>query len=282
MKTFILSLTFFFIAALSTATPKAFEVKVIGKGQPIIMIPGYSCSGSVWNETAEHLKNNYELHILTIAGYAGVAPIDGPVLSTVRDQIIRYVKDNKLKKPMLIGHSLGAFMSLYVSAAEPDLFGRIVCVDGVPFISALNNPEVTVDDIKDTPQYNMDAAIANFKAIPNEGYIDYMTKAMLYQVADTTRAKQIAEWSFNSDRATLGRTLVELSLTDIRKDIAVVKAPVLVLASLFGTADVSEKIYNQQYAAVTNKTIKVANSKHFIMYDAPQWFYAELDSFLKS
>lgn len=268
-------------ATLATAAP-AFDVKVIGHGRPVIMIPGYSCSGDVWKETADHLKNNYELHIITIAGYAGVAPIDGPVLSTVRDQLIQYVKNKHLVKPMLIGHSLGAFMALYVSAAEPELFGKIVCVDGVPFISALSSPDVTVESIKDNPMYDLDAAIARFKAIPTEGYVESMTAAMLYQVRDTVRAKQIAEWSSRGDRATLGRTIIELSLTDLRKDIAFIKAPVLILASVFGTAEVSERVYKQQYAAVNNKTIKVADSKHFIMYDVPEWFYAELDSFLKT
>ncbi|HEX8561755.1 MAG TPA: alpha/beta hydrolase [Flavobacterium sp.] len=282
MKKTIASLVLLFTITAAMSQSKAFEVDVLGKGQPIILIPGYSCSGSVWDETADYLKGNYELHILTLAGFAGVAPIDGPFLPAVRDQIIQYVKDKHLKKPMLIGHSLGAFMSLYVCSAEPDLFGKVIAVDGVPFISALNDPNTTVELLKDNPRYNMDAAISSFRAIPTEGYIDNMTAAMLYQVNDTVRARQIATWSSKSDRATLGRALIEMSLTDIRKDIATIKSPVLVLASLFGTADQSQRIYSQQYSALPNATIKVANSKHFIMYDVPEWFYAELDLFLKS
>ncbi len=280
MKNAILTLFLLFNLTFSFAQQQAFDVKVIGKGQPILLIPGYSCSGAVWNETADHLKNNYQLHILTLAGFAGVKPIQDPVLQTVHDQLIQYVKTNQLKKPMLIGHSLGAFMALWVSSSQPDLFGKIICVDGVPFISALTKPETTVAAIKDDPRFNKEAVINNFKAIPNENYVTNMTRMMGYQVRDTLRAKQIAEWSFASDRTTLGSTIVEMSLTDLRSDIAKIKSPVLILTSIFNTKENSEKIYNEQYAALKNKTITVADSKHFIMYDAPEWFYSAIDNFL--
>lgn len=280
MKNAILTLFLLFNLSFGFAQQQAFDVKVIGKGQPILLIPGYSCSGAVWKETADHLKNNYQLHILTLAGFAGVKPIQDPVLQTVHDQLIQYVKTNKLKKPMLIGHSLGAFMALWVSSSQPDLFGKIVCVDGVPFISALTKPETTVAALKDDPRFNKEAVINNFKSIPNDNYVANMTQMMLYQVRDTTRAKQIAEWSFASDRTTLGSTIVEMSLTDLRSDIAKIKSPVLILTSIFNTKENSEKIYNEQYAALQNKTIKVADSKHFIMYDAPEWFYSAIDNFL--
>ncbi|WP_177732272.1 alpha/beta fold hydrolase [Flavobacterium inviolabile] len=282
MKNVIFTILIVFLGFTSFAQQKSFDVKIIGKGKPVVLIPGYSCSGDVWKETADHLKNKYQLHILTLAGYAGTKPIDSPILQTVHNEIIAYVKTNKLNKPIVIGHSLGAFMGLWLSSSEPDLFGKLICVDGVPFISALTNPDITADSLKDDPRYNLEAVINNFKAIPNEGYVDYMTKAMLYQVQDSTRARQIAEWSYASDRRTLGATIIEMSLTDLRKDIARIKSPVLVLTSLFNTKENSTKIYNQQYAALPNKTIKVADSKHFIMYDQPEWFYTEIDTFLNS
>lgn len=279
MKNAILTLILTFTTIAGFAQ-QAFEVKVIGKGQPVILIPGYSCSGDVWKETADHLKNKYQLHILTLAGYAGVQPIEDPVLQTVHDQLIQYVKTNKLKKPIVIGHSLGAFMALWIGSSQPELFEKIVCVDGVPFISALTNPATTVAAIKDDPRFNKEAVINNFKAIPNDTYVANMSQMMLYQVRDTARAKQIAEWSFASDRKTLGSTIVEMSLTDLRTDIAKIKSPVLVLTSIFNTKENSEKVYTEQYAALPNKTIKVADSKHFIMYDTPEWFYSEIDNFL--
>ncbi|CAM4066107.1 alpha/beta fold hydrolase [Flavobacterium antarcticum] len=283
MKNLLTTFTLVFFVFQSFAqNAKAFEVKVIGKGDPIILIPGYSCSGEVWNETVDHLKNKYQLHVLTLAGFGTAKPIqDEEILKTVRDQIIQYVKDKKLIKPMIIGHSLGAFMTLWLHSNEPDLFGKSICVDGVPFISSIYNTEATATSVRENPQFDKAMVIENFKKLPNEGYIDNMTKAMAYQVNDTLRARKIATWSFQSDRRTLGSTLVEMSTTDLRPELPKIKQEILILASIFGTKENSEKVYGKQYELLQNKKLVVADSKHFIMYDQPDWFYAQIDAFLK-
>lgn len=283
MKKLITTLSLFFILCQSFAQNyTAFEVKVIGNGEPIILIPGYSCSGEVWNETIEHLRTKYQLHVLTLAGFGTAKPIQNEeILKTVHDQIIQYVKHKKLRKPMIIGHSLGAFMTLWLQSTEPDLFGKSICVDGVPFISAIYNPEATAESLMENPQFNKAMVIENFINLPNDGYIDNMTKAMAFQVNDSVRARQIATWSFQSDRRTLGSTLVEMSTTDLRPELPKIKQEILILASIFETKENSEKVYGKQYELLKNKTLVVADSKHFIMYDQPEWFYAQIDAFLQ-
>ena len=174
---------------------KSFKVEVYGKGHPIILIPGYSCSGDVWKATVDNLKANYQLHVLTLAGFAGVPPIDTPILKTVKNDLIKYVKDNHLNKPVLIGHSLGAFMSLWVASEEPSLFSKILCVDGVPFISAMSNPSITSEEIKKNPAYNAEAAANNFKNMPEKEFEDNQFKAMLTMVSDSAHARLIAQWA---------------------------------------------------------------------------------------
>lgn len=281
MKKLISYLIISLIIFQTNAQTNAFKVEITGKGKPVILIPGYSCSGEVWKETVAHLKDRYECHVITIAGYAGVPKLDTPVLKTVRNELIRYVQIKKLNKPMLIGHSLGAFMSLWVSIEAPDLFGKIICVDGLPFYSALQDTTANADVLKKNPQLDPETVAKNFEMLPAENYVTNMTGAMLYQVNDTARAKQIATWSYQGDRRTLGYTIVELSTTDLREDIANIKQPVLVLGSIYGTEANSHVILNHQYRKVPNKTIEVANSKHFIMYDVPDWFYAKVDAFLQ-
>ena len=270
-----------FLTRFGYAQPTSFSVAVSGKGQPIILIPGYSCSGEVWNETVAHLKDHYECHVLTLPGFAGVAPIKPLVLETVLDEVIRYIKDKHLQQPILMGHSLWAFMSLWISIKEPNLVSKLICVDGVPFISAIINPKVSADSLRLLPMYNPDAVAQNFVNIPNDSYETNMVKSMLTQVSDSTRARQIAHWSALSDRRTLGYTLVEMSTTDLRKDIAAIHAPTLVLGSLyFNNEATTDRILNEQYKQLPAKTIRVAHTKHFIMYDDPTWFFKQLDQFL--
>ena len=261
---------------------KAFKVEVYGKGQPVILIPGYACSGDVWEETVDALKENYQLHVLTLAGFAGVPPIDTPILKTVKNEIIKYVEDNHLNKPVLIGHSLGAFMSIWVASEEPSLFSKVLCVDGVPFLPAMTNPSVTAEEIKANPSYDAEAVANNFKNMPDKEFDDKQFKAMLNLVNDSSHARLIAKWSEESDRKTLGYTYVEMSTTDLRNDISKINIPVLILGSTYSTKETSQKLLNQQYSQLTNKLIIIAPTKHFIMYDDPAWFLEEVKNFLKN
>jgi N-formylmaleamate deformylase len=258
----------------------AFNIEVSGKGSALLLIPGYSCSGEVWKETVAILNKQYECHVLTLAGYAGQPAIDTPVLKTVKGDIIRYVKDKKLTKPVLVGHSLGAFMSIWVASEAPELFGKLVCVDGVPFISALGRPQITVDSVKNNPAFNPELVIRNFMNLPDKGFIDQTAMAMRWQVADTVRARQIAIWQYKSDRKTLATTLLEMSTTDLRAALKQIPQPVLVMGSIYQTKEQSERWLKLQYEQTPDLEIKVADSKHFIMYDQPNWFITELTAFL--
>jgi pimeloyl-ACP methyl ester carboxylesterase len=280
-KLFIIATLGIAIVKANAQQIKSFSVTITGKGQPIILIPGYSCSGEVWNETVNHLKDRYECHVLTLAGFAGVPAIDTPILKTVRNEIIEYVQQKKLHKPILIGHSLGSFMSLWVSSTAPDLFGKLICVDGMPFLSALGNPAANADSLKKDPRYNVEATVKRFESLPDSGFIEQTAKALVWQVNDTARARQIATWQFNSNRRTLGVAIIELATTDIRKEIAYIKSPVLVIGSIYQTKEKSFEMIGQQFKTLPAATIHVADSKHFIMYDQPQWFYNEIDTFLK-
>lgn len=259
---------------------KSFRVQVYGNGQPIILIPGYSCSGDVWNSTVDALKSKYQLHVLTLAGFAGVPPIDTPILKTVKNDLLQYVKDNHLNKPVLIGHSLGAFMSLWVASEDPSLFSKIICVDGVPFFAAMSNPSITSEEIKKNPAYNPEAMAANFKNMPEKEFENNQFKQVIAMVSDTTHARLIAQWGAASDRKTLGYTLVEMYTTDLRNDIAKINIPVLVLGSTYGTKEASQKMLSEQYSLLSNKKIFIAPTKHFIMYDDPIWFREQVKNFL--
>ncbi|RYF91181.1 MAG: alpha/beta hydrolase [Chitinophagaceae bacterium] len=269
------------ITLCAQAQTKAFKVEVTGKGQPIILIPGYSCSGDVWKETVAHLQGRYECHVLTIAGYAGVPAVDTPMLATVKNELIRYVQQKKLVKPIIIGHSLGSFMGLWVSSTAPQLFGKLVCVDGMPFLSSLSDPNANADSLKKNPMYNAEAVARNFERLPDSGFIDNTARALRSQVNDTARARQIATWQYLSNRRSLGYSIVELATTDLRQAIAHITSPVLVLGSIYQTKERSMELIQQQFKHLPTATIRVADSKHFIMYDVPDWFYKELDAFLQ-
>jgi pimeloyl-ACP methyl ester carboxylesterase len=279
LKSFF-SLIFILLFSLTSAQKKYdFDVKIVGKGTPIIMIPGFSSSGDVWKETVEHLKNNYECHILTLPGFAGVKPIDGDFLPKMRDEIIAYTKDRKLKNPIIMGHSLGGFLSASIASSEPQLFKKVIIVDGVPFYPAMQNPNITVEQAKSF--INKENSIKQFTSMTDEQLKAFSESGAKALVTDPEKVKLVASWQMKSDRTTLGTAFYEMMTTDIRSDLSKIESPVLVLGSKYESLEQSQKILSNLYKNVKNLTLQIADAKHFIMYDNPQWFYDNLDKFLK-
>ena len=124
---------------------RSFTVDVEGKGSPVILIPGLGCSAEVWSETAAHLQGKgFQTHALTIAGFGGTKPITSDhLLNTVRDDLATYITQNKLGHPVVIGHSLGGFVALSLAAEHPDLPGKVISVDGLPYLPVMMNPTIT-------------------------------------------------------------------------------------------------------------------------------------------
>src|SRR5262245_53760365 len=84
-----------------TTTPAGFEnpvlrVEVTGKGQPMIPIPGLTCSGDVWRETVAHYSKRYQCHAVTLGGFAGRPRYEGPFLDTARDSLLAYMRARHL------------------------------------------------------------------------------------------------------------------------------------------------------------------------------------------
>lgn len=262
-----------------------FDVKVVGKGKPVILIPGLTCSGKVWDATVARLKNRYECHVLTLPGMASQPPMPGAFLGPVRDEIIAYVKERQLRQPAVIGHSLGGFMCFSLASTVPDLFGPLVAVDGGPFQMAVFDPKATVESIRpqvEAMRKGMEAANAN----PG-GFRDGTRAFLSAQVKSPAHVESILKDSALSDPETVTKAMTELMLTDLRAASAQIKAPVLFLAS--GTwADTPEKkamllkAYEAQVGNVKNvRVVPVWNARHFIMFDEPELFYGEVERFLE-
>jgi pimeloyl-ACP methyl ester carboxylesterase len=121
-------------------------------GRDIILIPGLSSSPEIWQGTVDHLTAQdgvgWRVHRIHVQGFAG-APAEGnaqtgdaptPVAAPVADEIARYIRENNLPKPAVVGHSMGGTIGLMLAARHPDSVGRLMVVDMIPFMGAMFGP----------------------------------------------------------------------------------------------------------------------------------------------
>lgn len=273
------------IAAGNTvpAAHPAFKVDVTGKGAPIILIPGLASSGEVWNGTVARYCGDHQCHILTVAGFAGVPAIEGPLLTAVEQQLSDYIAANKFDHPVVIGHSLGGFLGMKLAADHPEQVGRLIIVDTLPALGATQMPGVTSAQLKEmgegmrTRMLSADAATGNASRLQ-------MVRSMVSKQEDIDR---VVEWGNKSDRVTVANAMADMMGDDMRQQISRIKAPTLVLGSWiaykdYGSKPMFEQMYKAQYQQLPNVKVELADTaRHFIMYDDPAWMYDRIDNFLK-
>lgn len=271
---------------LTAQNSSLLSVKKQGKGQAILLIHGMSCSADVWKDVAKHLEKNYEVHLVTLKGFGNKEEQETPhFLRQVRDEIIDYAKKEKLKNPILMGHSMGGFLSLWAAAEAPDLFSKIISVDGVPYFPALQMPGATPETMKEMTK-NMQAGMMN---MDEAAYKSQQEMIIATMIAKEDKRPEAVAMGMASSRKMTGQAYVEMMLTDIRPEVGKIKSPVLVLGAYaaykqFGATAESVKMgMESQMKGAKNAEVRVApNAFHFIFYDEPEWFFSQVDQFLKS
>ena len=269
------------MAVLQAEEPR-FSVEVSGSGPPVLLIPGLTCDGSVWQPTVEALKDEREVHVISIAGFGGQEPVSGPLLPVVKQQLTHYIRSKQLNKPVLIGHSLGGFLALWIASESPALVGGVVVVDGVPYLPALQQPQATVASMKAAAEQ----VRRTLSALNAQTFAEQNRLTLRFMVRDPKSAERLAKMTSQSDPATVGTAMAELMTTDLRDQLKAIQVPVLVLVPADSgvpglDAETVQQRYKNQFASVRRCRIEfVPNVRHFVMIDDPQYFHSALGKFL--
>jgi pimeloyl-ACP methyl ester carboxylesterase len=255
-----------------------------GSGPDVVLVHGLASSPRVWKGTVERVPG-FRYHLVSIAGMGGAAAAgnaQGAVIAPVADEIARYISEEKLKSPALIGHSMGGTISMIVAARYPASISRLMVVDMYPFIGQMfAGPNATADSVRPIA----DAMRArSAKATPEERAAERerSMNAMINTVAE--RPGPIED-SRASDPNTVANAFSELIVTDLRSELAAIKVPTTVLyvtpAGAPFTDAQMDAAYQTAYAPIGGVTLKrVPKSAHFIMLDAPDAFADEVKAFL--
>ena len=262
----------------------AFTVEVYGSGTPIYMIPGLASSGEVWQGTVERLKDRYECHIFTLAGFAGKESISRTsYLKIMRKRLADYIDAHG--SGIVMGHSLGGFLSLWIAITNDSLVEKSIIVDSYPFIAALYKPGAT----EETVQFPREMMIQRMTQMDSVQFRRQQKNTLSTMISDERNIQKALKWSMKSDRATIVHAMGDLMQIDLRDEISKIQTPTYIMVagniSMNGQRLYSQKqvkqLATEQYKNLSDKTISVAeNARHFIMMDDPQWFYQTLERYL--
>jgi N-formylmaleamate deformylase len=249
--------------------PHRFSVVVKGSGPDVILIPGLTASRDVWNGTVAAVPG-YRYHLVQVAGFAGEPArgnASGAVVAPVAEEIARYIRARGLKRPAVVGHSMGGTIALMVAARHPSQVGKVMVVDMLPQPAGFVGSSATgVRGLAD--------ALRGLTATPGGRRLVESAIQMFGGAQPVDR---------RSDPDVVARATHELALTDLTPELARIKAPLTVVYAAPDpeTATATARNYAAGYRASSNvKLVRVDNSGHLIMHDQPRRFQAELKRFL--
>jgi pimeloyl-ACP methyl ester carboxylesterase len=102
-----------------------------GKGKPILCIHGITANSRFWDCLASALSPYHRVIAMDLRG-RGLSdkPPKGYSIYCHCKDILALMRDQNLERPVLMGHSLGAFISIVFAARYPQKVDQLILVDG--------------------------------------------------------------------------------------------------------------------------------------------------------
>lgn len=101
---------------------KTLYYEVTGKGPAIVLIHGFIEQGNMWKELVKSLSASYRVLLPDLPGF-GQSALSRKTVSMewYAEQIAGMLKQEKIKKCVVLGHSMGGYVALHLAEKFPDL-----------------------------------------------------------------------------------------------------------------------------------------------------------------
>lgn len=256
-----------------------------GQGPDVVLIPGLASTSAVWARTAAALEDRYRVHLVTVRGFGDTAPganAEGQVGAPAAAEIRRYIEEEGLRRPALIGHSMGGQVALRVAADAGDRIDRVMVVDASPFFPSLISPGSTAADVEPL------ARIA-YHGLMLLGDQVLRSQAATLGLELGGAADSLFDglgWQ-GGDRRVLAQSLYEVMTTDLRSRLPLITAPVTVVYG-WSPDDRSPRsqidgLFRSGYRALRRPAAfeRIEGAEHMVMIDRPKPFQQAVERFLR-
>lgn len=245
------------------------HVEKRGRGaMAMILLPGASFGGSVWDGFMERNADRYTMYAITPAGYGGTPPppmpeevenFTDPVwTNALLDGVVDLVKREGLDRPIVVGHHLmGDHYALRLGLEHPDLFRGVVVVSGAPtriMVPQQSNPSTpeAAHAALMTPVEAQRAAVEEqwipfFRTVTRERWLQGTYKGNAFAL-DADRGKALYEEQIATPIPTQLRYFMEYLMTNIAPRLSSLKIPLLVVDPQRDPENIIEQAVEMQKA----------------------------------
>ena len=123
------------------------SVKQAGSGPDMILIHGRTLSKEAMDNLFDYYKENYHVISYDVRGHGESESDDKCTLDDLSDDLIELIDAYNLNKPVVIGFSMGSYITLRTAERYPDLFNGIVLIGtrGKGHVSSFRIDDIVAD-----------------------------------------------------------------------------------------------------------------------------------------
>lgn len=258
----------------------------------VILVPGLASGAWAWRDAIEGLKGSYSVYAVTLAGFDGVAPVDGPHLDRAVADLAHLIETEHIDGAVIAGHSLGGHIALRVAGEHPTLVSGVLVVDALP-----QYPPAPAGQTPEARKQMVDRILGMLRAASDEQYAAYERSSSRMMVSDPAAADRVASLVLRSDRTTVVECAEEMMLKNLTPELGAIRVPVVVVVPIPApAADLPEQFrslspdemkarilptYEAAYRGVPNVLlVPVLGARHFAMIDQPKAVLQALEALL--
>jgi pimeloyl-ACP methyl ester carboxylesterase len=182
--------------------------RTFGSGPPLVMIMGYGGTMESWDPRfVDALSANYKVVVFDNAGVGDTRALSTPLtIDAMADQTSALITTLGLKKPDVLGWSMGGMIAQALAVLHPSQVGRLVLCATFPGTGSVKPSQAAINDLKSAdPATVMSVLFPSNRSAATEAFEiaigDYPSSSAPSSVVVAAQTYAVDEWFDGRDHA---------------------------------------------------------------------------------
>lgn len=246
--------------------------KKLGEGKPLIVIHGLFGSSDNWLSISKKLAEKYTVYLPDMRNHGHSPHTEEHTYKLMVDDLHRFIQDNEIVSPSLIGHSMGGKIVMNFAIDYPQIPEKIVVVDIAPKMYQHENKQ------------NIEALLSiNLNKIKTR---DDAEKILLDKIPERAVRLFLLKNLYRKDDMSFGwRLNLSALYNNIREIEGYTTEASSGIEALFIQGELSKYIQDSDYPVIkkafpNSKIVKINGAGHWTHAEKPNEVYDAIADFL--
>lgn len=225
--------------------------------EDIVFLHTVGSSADVWTEVTQPFAGSFKTWLWELPGHGKTQPASNLTIESATELLGKYLEENEIKYPVLVGHGMGGLIAMQYSFAHPAEIKRLILIDCAPKQMASKEQKLAISEQLTT---NYDQFVANY----------FLNMSPNKEITD-----QIVDQALRTDKNSFTQLLLSSFDFDLTTELPRQAIPILLVGSglLFPEQEKArEQLHLLGFDSARTISFKtMPGSGHFVMLEQPSY-----------